>query len=246
MNEPLTELELVVDGTADLALLHSDRTQLFETLRPIAGRIQDHIVYAKEVVVTNTEQAKKAAAMIDLMDEDVATAECAIREAGGGLMDKLFKMHRTLSGIIGRFTVVRDAKRIVKSKISAFQEAEKRRAEEERARLQAKLDEDARRERERLLKQAEKLVTPALKEQRIEQANAVVATQIHVAAPAPVVKTQKRWFVKSVDPVAFVKAAANDNSLLGYITIDQTKLARAKSANSMAEIPGVVFEQRLV
>lgn len=246
MNTPLTELELVVDGTSELAVRDADRTQLLETLKPIAERIPDHLAYAKDVVVTNSAQAKSAAGMRDLMLSDVSLAEHTIREAGGGLIDKLFKMHRALTGVIGRFKVVDDAARTVKQKITAWQQDEERKAEEERQRLQAKLDEEARRERERLLKESEKLKTPELKEHRIEQANAVVATQVHVPAPAPVVRAMKRWFVKSVDPVAFVKAAANDNSLLGYITIDQTKLARAKAANSMIEIPGVVFEQRLV
>jgi len=70
----------------------------------------------------------------------------------------------------------------------------------------------------------------------------VIAPTVIVAAPKAV-RTRKVWTVKSVDYAAFFAAAARDESLGGWVEIDTTRLARAKAANPMMTVDGVVFEQ---
>jgi hypothetical protein len=140
------------------------------------------------------------------------------------------------------------ARKAVKGKVIAWQQEEQRKAAAEQARLQAIADEQARKERERLEAQAAKLKTPELKQEREEQAAQVIAPQIIIAAPKSSVRMQTVVTCEIVDIVEFVKAAAVNPMLCGYI--DQTALAaalkKAKQSNSMLDVAGVKFGAKLV
>ncbi len=244
--EPLTELEVLITDTNSLAVPESEKALLIATLQPIAADIPKALALAANVKVENQIQAAEAAVLRDHLNEAADRAENAIREFHGGLLDRLFKAHRKGTALINSFGVLRDAAKRVKGTIIGWQQAEADKAEKGRQRLQAEADERARRERERLEKEASKLKTPELREQRMEAAAAVVAPVVYVQAPKQAVKSQSRWFVKSIDAPAFIQAAAKDPALIGFLTIDEQRLLRAKSANAMVEIPGIVFEKRLV
>jgi hypothetical protein len=113
---------------------------------------------------------------------------------------------------------------------------------------QAIADQQARKERERLAKEAARLKTPELKQEREEQAAQVIAPQIMVAAPKSTVRMQTVVTCEITDITEFVKAAAVNSMLCGYI--DQASLAaalkKAKQSNSMLSVAGVKFGTRMV
>lgn len=247
VNSPIAELDVVMAGTNRLMVEDNKRAVLVATLIPIAQRIGELIAYANVVKVETAAEAEDAANNRNMMMADSATAEKALREFDSNLVERLHKTHRAWTALIGKFTdPLGDAAKKVKQKIIAWQTAEAEKAERERAALQAKLDEDARKERERLEREAAKLKTPELKQQRMEAAAQVVVPVVQVAALAKAVKTQARWFVVGVDKAVFVKAAAKDKSLLGYVEVDKGKLERAKAANSELECAGVNFAKKFV
>ena len=123
-----------------------------------------------------------------------------------------------------------------------WQSEQARLAAKRQADLQAAADATAAKERDKLLAQAAKAKKPETVAAKLEQAAAVIAPTVIVAAPKAV-KTRKVWIVKAVDHAAFFAAVARDESLRGYIEINMTAMTRGKAANVMMTIPGVVFEQ---
>lgn len=243
MTEPIiNDFELVVNETNALAVSDNDRDALVATLKPIAEKIANAMIFADQIKVTNEQEAKDAAVSRDVLIEYADTAEKALRNFDNRLVERLHKAHRGWTSLIGRFAVLNEAARKIKQAILSWQAAEEEKAERERQRLQAEADERARQELERLRKQAEKLKTPELKEQRLEQAAAVTAPVIHVAAPTKAVAGQKRWKVKAFDLTAMGVPAA----VQGYVEVKVSNLERAKAANSLLTVPGVEFHQVLV
>ena len=248
----MIDLEIVLTGTDALAVQDHERAALVAALQPIAERIPGYLSYAAAVIVENAEQAVSAASYRDTMLADAVNAETTLREFDNRLIERLFKTHRAWTALIGRFGVLEDAAKKVKQTIIGWQVAEAAKAERERQRLQAEAEERARRERERLEKEAARLKTPELREQRLEQAAAVIAPVVQVAAPANAVRTQKRWVVQSLELAAFGIPA----TVAGYFSVEKhpdgrfklaivsgVKLAAAKTANSELHVPGVTFQQ---
>lgn len=239
---PIYDLELVVQDTNALAIKDKAVSELVGTLKPIADLIPGYQKLANTIRVTNEAEASAAAQVRESMIADATAAEKALREFDGKLVERLFKTHRAWTSLIARFSALNDAAKKVKQAILSWQQAEEEKARKEAHRLQAAADEKARLERLRLEKEAAKLKTPELREQRMEQAAAVTAPVIHVAAPTKAVAGQKRWKVKSFDMTLMGIAP----EVQGYITVETSKLERAKAANSMLSVPGVVFHQVLV
>jgi len=109
---------------------------------------------------------------------------------------------------------------------------------EERARLQAEAD-----KRER-----EANAAKAKAEQKETTAAQVAAPVIHIPAPKSGIRARKDVTVEILSIEEFVKAAAANPMLCGYI--DQPSLAaalkRAKASNPMFNVPGVRFSERTV
>ena len=235
-------IAVVTAETNALAIRAGDRDALVETLTPIAAVIAPADEYAKSLVVKNESDAKAAAIK---REQILAFAELAIkslREFDNNLMARLFQTHRRWTWLEGQFSdSLAASAKTIKTKVIEWQRAEQEKAEKESARLQAEAEAKAAAERERLRKAAEKLKTPELKEQRLAEAENVIAPMVVVQPPAKAVKVQLRWTVQSIDKAAFVKAAAENPQLQGYITINEAALARGKASNSMMEIPGCVF-----
>ncbi|MDD5220749.1 MAG: hypothetical protein PHV11_09300 [Candidatus Bipolaricaulis sp.] len=142
-------------------------------------------------------------------------------------------------------TPLKSAEDTTKRKLLNWKMEDDRKREEERRRLQAEADEKARIERERLEKQAEKLKTPELKEQRLEQAQNIIAPVIEVQTAVPKVEgisVRKIWKAELTDKAAFIKATANDPNLMALITVDMSALNRIASATKGGvTYPGVRF-----
>jgi len=197
--------------------------------------------------VNTQAEAEAAATNRELITQTAEKAEALIRDFNGGLVERLFRLHRGWTSNLNRFKNPLDAAaKIVKQKIIQFHEAEKNKALAIQAKLQAEADEKARKERERLEKEAAKLKTPELKEQRLAEAAAIVTPVVYVQIEKSPVKTQTRWTVESVDKFALAAAAVRDRNCLGYLDVNTTALTRAKAANSMLEVPGVVFKKVMV
>ncbi len=246
-SEPIAQLEVVIADTSSLAVKDADRAELVSTLKSIAERVPQATQIAETLVIKNQADAEEAAKMRDGMLQDSAAAEGALREFNGRQIEKLYRLHRAFTSLIGLFTdPFNEAAKKVKGKIIAFTEAEAEKARKEQARLQAIADEAARKERDRLQKAAEKLRTPELREQRMEAAAQIVAPVVYVPAPKSAVKTSSRWFVQSINKAEFIKAASENPQLVGFLDVNEQALARAKASNTLFEAKGIVFVRRTI
>lgn len=241
----IAEAQTFVGDTNALTIRDEDRAALIATLRPIAERIPEAVKLAREIVVENSVQAEQAALLRDSWTRQGDEAENAIRQFSNGLLDRLFKCHRKGTGLIARFIPLKDAARLAKRKISAWQDAEAEKARREQERVQAEAEARTEAERRRLEKAAERLKTPELREARLAEAAAIVAPVVSVAPPPKVVVTQHRWIISRLDKRRFLSAvgASETGALDGFVDVDETSMKRAKAANPAMTIPGVEFKQ---
>ncbi len=145
---------------------------------------------------------------------------------------------------------LKDAEGLIKYKLSKFQREQDRIARE----LQAKADEEARKERIRLEKKAadaELVKEPERAEVLREQAEIHEAPVIVSTAPKlEGIATRKTWKAEVTDKLLFVKHVAEKrNDLLGLIEINQSALnAQARSLKDGLDIPGIeaVIEETIV
>ena len=131
---------------------------------------------------------------------------------------------------------LRKAEGVFKSAVLKYdrEQAEIRRVEQ--AKLQAIADEQARKERERLEKQAAKLKTPELAQERLEQAQQIIAPVVQVAQEAPKVEgVSKRvnWKWREVDRELIPREymIPNEKMLNGTAT----------SQKGAVKVPGIEF-----
>jgi hypothetical protein len=242
---PVVELGSAVDTVNALAITNPVREALVRDLGPIADKLAEYEALAQDYNVVNEAVAIAATRTCDEMAAHIKTVKD--HEVLSTIVAGLHAAHRRFTGLRDCFIKPLEASRkTLKGKVIVWQQAEEEKARKEQARLQAEADAKARAEQDRLRKAAEKLKTPELKQERLEQAEAIAAPVVTVQAPKSAMKMQKRWAVKSVSLAAFLQACIADGNLLGYVTIDMNKLARAKAANTMLEIPGVTFEQKVV
>lgn len=235
----IEELTLVIAETNGLSIHDDSLREITETLRPIAASIPGALSYAASVRITTKDEADAAAKCRDAMIADAKKAKDAINGFQDGLIDKLHKLHRRWTGFRALFDPLELAAKQIKQAIITWQDAEEAKAKAEENRLQAEADEKARRERERLEKEAARLKTPEKREERLEAAVAVAAPVVSVARPVAAVKSQKRWKVKSYA----MTAMGIPQAVQGYITVETSRLERAKAANTMLTVPGVEFHQ---
>ena len=126
-----------------------------------------------------------------------------------------------------------EAERIVKDRIAGYVSEQRRLAEAERARLQAEADAKAEAERKRAMAAAEKLKTPELKAERIEQAQTIVAPVVTVAAAVPQTKLASvvTWGFEIADPALLPRE---------YLMPDESKIgAVIRASKGTIQIPGV-------
>jgi len=141
---------------------------------------------------------------------------------------------------------LKQTEKIVKDKVSTFDDALERVRIAEQRRLQAEADARAEAERQRLLKQAEKLKTAELREARIAEAESLSAPT--VVLPPAVAKSEgestvHRWKARLIDITELIRAAANGNPLaIGLLEFNQVAANRqAVASKNHIEVPGVEF-----
>lgn len=128
------------------------------------------------------------------------------------------------------------AEKSVKDKSITWMAEQERIRQAEQLRLQAEADERARRQRERLEKEASRLKTPELKEQRMAQAEAVTAPVVEVAKQVgntAGTALKKVWKHKVVDASLVPRE---------WLTVNDTALASfARSTKGSVNVPGIMF-----
>ena len=129
------------------------------------------------------------------------------------------------------------AREIVQPKILAWEADQEAIRRKEQARLQAIKDAETERERMRLEKAAAKLKTPELREQRLEEAAALVAPAVPVAPVEKVAGASgtSTWKAEVIDMAALPKEWCLPNQK----ALD----AHARSTKGQIHIPGVRFTE---
>ncbi len=143
-----------------------------------------------------------------------------------------------------------DAEMLIKGKLLSYQAEQDRIARE----LQAKADEEARKERLKLKKAADLAAMAGMDERAEdlrEEAGVQEAPMIVSTAPKlEGIATRKTWKAEVTNKLLFVKHVAEKrNDLLGLIKIDQSALnAQARSLKDSLDIPGIkaVIEETIV
>jgi Asp-tRNA(Asn)/Glu-tRNA(Gln) amidotransferase A subunit family amidase len=156
--------------------------------------------------------------------------------------DSKAKAHATWKSIVAQeksFTDRLDAVELaIKSAVLQYDRKQEAIRQAEQRRLQAEADEAARRERDRLEKQAAKLKTPEKKEALRQQAEAIIAPVVNVAPVAQKTKgvsTRKIWKARVIDAAAVPREwlIVDDKALNGF----------AKATKGSKKIDGVEFYQ---
>lgn len=213
----------------------SDELAIREEVSPV-------IQTANSLIVTNAEEYSYGAEFLKKIKE----AQKRVMDYFSPMKTKAHEAHRQICDREGELlTPLKSAEDTTKRKLLSWKMEDDRKREEERRRLQAEADEKARIERDRLAKQAEKLKTPELKEQRLEQAQNIVAPIIEVQTAVPKVEGlsfRKTWKAELTDKIAFIKAAATDPNLMALLAVDMSALNRIASATKGGvTYPGVRF-----
>jgi len=237
----LVAVEMAVAACNAVAVPDPIRVALVRDLGPVANRLARY-AEAASLPVVDQLGATGAEMMCNAIAADIKTVKD--HEVLSKITDGLHKLHRQWSGLRNLFVepMERD-RRTIKNKVIAWQEGERRKAEEIQRKAQAEADAKAHREREALLKKAASLKTPEKQEALREQAAAVIAPTVTVAAPKSGLRTQTVWKVKTIDAKIFFASAANRPDLQGFAEIKTLAMERTKAANPNTEIPGVVFEK---
>jgi len=208
----------------------------------LRNEVSPVVKQANEMTVTNADQYAAGADFLKSVKsvKDKVTAYFEPMKS---------KAHATWKEICDQEKTLLDPLRLAeetaKRKLLSWKIEDDRRRAEEQRRLQAIAEEQARKERERLEKQAEKLKTPELREERMDQAANIIAPVVEVQSAVPDIKgisVRKTWKAQLTDKVEFVKAAVSDPTLMAMLIVDISALDKiAKATKGGVNYPGVRF-----
>jgi len=240
--EQILQVETAITATRkEAAIPPETAAAIIAELGPIAARIDTYVSEASQCVVLDEASAGRYAGIVDMIDSDIKSVEKS--ETMSKIIAGLHKLHRQWTAARGCvLDPLGDSKKRIRGRIMEWQAKIQKEAAQRQAKLQAEADEKARRERDRLEAQAAKAKKPETVAAKLEQAAAVIAPTVIVAAPK-MVRTRKVWRVKSVDASVFYAAVARDAGLQGFVEIKTTALERSKAENQAMTVSGVVFEQ---
>jgi hypothetical protein len=216
--------------------------QSIEIVKQEASKIMN---WANGLVVSNAEEYRLALEKV----KEIKAARNRWISCWADLKAKTYSAWKEVVGNEKAGTDILDkAEEIAKQKADTWLQEEEGKAQEEQRRLQAIADENARKERERLEKQASKLKTPELKEERMAQAEMVEAPVIKVETPQAVegASVRKTWKARLVDMDALI-ASATPGSVAASLLQFNERAANsfASSTKGNVKINGVeCYEQR--
>jgi len=205
--------------------------------------------WASSIEVTTPEERKFASTIM----ADVRKTKRQIKD---WFADSKAKAHAAWKAVVAQEKTLTDrcdtVEKAVTRELRRYDAAVEQKRREEQARLQAEAEEKARKERERLEKQAAKLKTPEKKQERMEQAAAIVAPVVQIETPdekADGEQVRMVWKAECEDIGQVIRSAAASEHAVGrsVLKFDQTaanKLAAATKGSM--QIPGVRFFQERV
>lgn len=199
----------------------------------IKHEVQPVLEDAALLQVTTPEEYTNAGNFL----KTIKAAQKKVTDFFGPMKQKAFEAHKEItkqeSAMVGP---LRDAEQKIKSSMLTYQSQEERKRFEAQRKAQEEADKKAMAERARLEREAAKLKTPELKEQRLEMAAAVVAPVVSVASVIPVIHGQnivKRWKAKVVNLDAVPRE---------WMIVNQSALdAFARSTKGAVKVAGVEF-----
>lgn len=199
----------------------------------IKHEVQPVLEDAALLQVTTPEEYTNAGNFL----KTIKAAQKKVTDFFGPMKQKAFEAHKEItkqeSAMVGP---LRDAEQKIKSSMLTYQSQEERKRFEAERKAQEEADKKAMAERARLEREAAKLKTPELKEQRLEMAAAVVAPVVSVASVIPVIQGQnivKRWKAKVVNLDAVPRE---------WMIVNQSALdAFARSTKGAVKVAGVEF-----
>lgn len=247
--------ELAVIETRALFLPQEKFPAMQEELAIMLPEIQAEIALADAQVVNTQDDADMAGVLL----EKLADRSKLVVSKTKPFTQIAYKLHKWLTGYEGQYVKPIDAAyEQLKGKRNRWEIKERQEAERKRAEAQAILDREARQKQEAIQKEierkqqeaanAKRSETAEKKRQEIEalreQAASVVPGVVHVEAAKPTTgpRSQLRWAVDTYD----MTKMGIPLEIQGYVTIETGKLQRAKAANTMLVVKGVVFTQKLV
>jgi len=200
-----------------------------------AAEISPWVTWANSLAITTDADFTDAAEQL----KGIKSLQKEIEASYGPLKQKASEAHKAIVAEEKRqLAPLVKAEAVCKSLMLTYQQAEQRKAEGQRRRLQAEADEKARREREALEKKAAAAKKPETQQKYQEQAAQVMAPVVAVAPSVPKVSgisTKKIWKARIVDEAKIPRA---------YLMVDTVKLDRyARAMGSQASVEGVVFYQ---
>lgn len=204
-----------------------------DDVQVIQAEVAPVVAQAQCFTVATAEQYSAASVFL----KEVKAAQSRVVAFFAPMKQKAHEAHKAIttqeSATLKPLT---EAEALVKRNMLTFYQEQERIRIEEQRKAQAIADETARKERERLEKEAAKLKTPELKEQRLEQAASIVAPVVSIASVTPVISGQsirKTWTARVVNAAIVPRE---------WLTVNEAALkAFAKSTKGAVPVAGVEF-----
>lgn len=206
-----------------------------ESVETIKADLAPVVARASAITVKTPEQYAEASDFL----KAVKGAQKRVTDFFGPMKSKAHEAWKAITTTeAATLKPLQDAEAQVKRVLVTYQTEQEAIRQAEQRRLQAAADEAARKERERLEAAAAKLKTPELREARMEQAAAVIAPVVTVAAVTPVIAGQslrKTWKARVVNEAIVPRA---------WLVVNQSALdAFARSTKGAVKVDGVeMFE----
>lgn len=128
------ELKIVQESSAAVVLREPALQTLVATLTPIADRLAEYKASAESLAVTDKATADRGALLIQSLKADIEIVKAQFADPTA----KANALHKLWTGFQARFMdVMIPAGKLIRTKILAWEDEERRKAEAERARLQA-------------------------------------------------------------------------------------------------------------
>jgi len=199
----------------------------------IRSEVEPVVMNAASMNVTSAEEYNVASNFL----KTIKGAQSKVTAFFAPMKQKAHEAHKAITmQEAAMLKPLQDAENSLKRNMLTFYAEQERIRINAQRKLQAAADEAARKERERLEREASKLKTPELREQRMEQAASVIAPVVTVASVAPVVSGQsirKTWTAKVVD----VSLVPREWMVVNEKALDSF----AKATKGAVKVPGVEF-----
>jgi len=201
------------------------------------------VVWAQNLVVASVEDYKIAFASI----AEIKGIRKRWSDWWLPLRNKTYAAYKEVLAKLQEGTKTCDkAEKIAKDKADSWRYEQELKAQEQQRKLQSIADEKARRERDRLEKEAAKLKTPEKKAERLEQAAEVITPIITVAKPVDLEGVSVRTTTKArlVNLATLIAAATPGSVAASFLEFNERAAnAFARSTKGKVLIPGIEFYQ---